>query len=256
MWSKVRGIKRGRRVRVFDIECVPYHNFFSDGMLSHNCTFCAQNLVAGESMRWHSLEYVMRQIRELVHIHSTRRLVFYDDVFTLAEKRVQALMRLIIPERFNLDFRIETRADCLSDETVRLLARAGCTRIKLGVESGVQEIVDKMNKKLDLQAVRDAVTRCKKYGIGVTCNWIVGYPDETDEQARQSIEFARSLDVENHSVSIYTAYAGTVDYDKYGGIGLDDPAGLYHTNKNLLALSTVKPETVDEFLALNKEMTR
>ena len=243
-------------MRVFDIECVPYHNFFSDGMLSHNCTFCCQNLVAGESMRWHSLEYVMRQIRELVYVYNTTRLTMYDDVFTLAEKRVQALMRLIIPTSLNLDFRIETRADCLSEETVRLLALAGCTRIKLGVESGVQEIVDRMNKKLNLQAVRDAVALCKKYGIGVTCNWIVGYPGESDLQARQSIEFARSLDVENHSVSIYTAYAGTVDYDKYGGIGLGDPSELFHTNKNLLALSGVKSETVDEFLALNKVMTR
>jgi radical SAM superfamily enzyme YgiQ (UPF0313 family) len=218
----------------------------------YRCTFCAQNLVAGESMRWHSLEYVMGQLRELVYSYGTTRVTFYDDVFTLAEARVRKLMELIIAEELGLDFRIETRADCLSEETVRLLAKAGCTRVKLGIESGVQEIVDKMNKKLDLQHVVDASARLKKHGIAITGNFILGYPGETDEQAKQTIEFARSLKLDAYSLSLYAAYAGTVDYDKYGGIGLDDPSEQFHTNRNLLALSSVKPETVDQFLALNE----
>ena len=222
----------------------------------YRCTFCAQNLVAGESMRWHSLDYVMGQLKELVYSFGTTRVTFFDDVFTLAEVRVRQLMELIIAEDLGLDFRIETRADCMSEKTVRLLAKAGCTRVKLGIESGVQEVVDRMNKKLKLEAVGDAVEKLKRHGIGITGNFIVGYPDETDEQAHTTIAFAKSLDLDNYSVSIYTAYSGTIDYDRYGGIGLNDPAELFHTNKNLLALSTVRPETVDEFLALNKEVTR
>lgn len=215
------------------------------------CTFCAQNLVAGESMRWHSLDYVMGHIRELVYGFGATRLIFYDDVFSIAEPRVRKLMGLIIAEDLGLDFRIETRADCLSEETVRLLAKAGCTRVKLGIESGVQEVVDHMNKKLDLRAVTEAVARLKRHGIAITGNFILGYPGESDAQARQTIEFARSLGLDAYSISLYTAYFGTVDYDKYGGVGLSDPSELFHTNRNLLALSGVRPETVDEFLALN-----
>src|SRR3990167_7031390 len=209
----------------------------------YRCTFCAQNLVAGESMRWHSPEYVMGQIKELCYSYGGEngydgkvRLTFYDDVFTLAERRVQRICELITDSDLHLDFRIETRADCLCDDTIAALTQAGCTRVKLGIESGVQEIVDKMNKKLDLKQVVKAVERLKAAGIGITGNFIVGYPGETDEQAHQSITFARSLQLDSYSVSVYTAYAGTPDYSSYGGVGLDDPSELFHTNKNLLVL--------------------
>jgi anaerobic magnesium-protoporphyrin IX monomethyl ester cyclase len=216
-------------------------------------------------MRWHSPDYVLGQIKEMVYsfgsdgqgVDGIVRMTIFDDVATLAEVRFRRICEMIVEADMRLDFRIETRADCLSEETVKALKAAGCTRVKLGIESGVQDIVDRMNKKLDLREVSKAVERLKRHGIGITGNFICGFPGERDSDAKKTIEFARMLDLDSYSVSVYTAYFGTVDYDKYGGVGITDPAEMYHTNKNLLALSTVKPETVDEFLALNEgRMTR
>ena len=221
------------------------------------CRFCAQHLVAGESMRWLSPEYVMGQIREIVYGYGETKLTMHDDVFTLAEKRVRKLCELIVREDVGLDFRIETRADCLSDETLDLLKRAGCTRIKLGIESAVQRLLDLMNKEIRMETVEDAVRRIQRVGIPITANVIVGYPTETNAEARQTLDWCRKMKFDNVSVSIYTAYEGTPDHSSYGGIGLDDPSEAFHTNVNLLALSTVEPETVDELLALNEgRMTR
>jgi len=199
----------------------------------------------------------MGQIREIVYGYGETKLTMHDDVFTLAEKRVRKLCELIVREDVGLDFRIETRADCLSDETLDLLKRAGCTRIKLGIESAVQRLLDLMNKEIRMETVEDAVRRIQRVGIPITANVIVGYPTETNAEARQTLDWCRKMKFDNVSVSIYTAYEGTPDHSSYGGIGLDDPSEAFHTNVNLLALSTVEPETVDELLALNEgRMTR
>lgn len=93
------------------------------------------------------------------------------------------------------------------------MKKAGCSLVSIGIESGCQELLDKMGKKITLNQIRNTVKMFKKEGIKVYGYYVVGLPWESEETFRETMNFAKSLNTEYVSFYTATALIGTKFYD-------------------------------------------
>ena len=92
---------------------------------------------------------------------------------------------------------------------LRKMKRAGCTRIRYGIESGTTEILKVLRKGIKLEQVRKAFRITKAEGISTVAYFMIGAPTETKQQIMETIRMARELNATFTNFSIVTLYPGT-----------------------------------------------
>ena len=100
------------------------------------------------------------------------------------------------------------------------MKEAGCRLLIVGYESGDQQILKNIKKGATIDMARRFTANCKKLGLVIHGDFIVGLPGETRQTIRKSIDFAKELDVETIQVSIGHPYPGTEFYDHVKKNGL------------------------------------
>lgn len=94
---------------------------------------------------------------------------------------------------YGVEWSCRARADNLNAEMTASMSRAGCKRIYIGIESGREEILNNVNKKLTIGKVMEAIRLCRESSIRPLGFFMIGNPGETRETAMNTIRFARSL---------------------------------------------------------------
>jgi anaerobic magnesium-protoporphyrin IX monomethyl ester cyclase len=199
----------------------------------HACIFCSNYIVMGRKWRARSAENVVQEIEQIVRDYGVKQIDFLDDNITLDRKRMMKICDLIIEKKLNVEWCTPNgvRADCLDKELLAKMKKAGCKRILVAPESGVQRVVDQViQKKQDLKKVENAVELARKVGIEVGCFFILGMLGETKEDMMATIAFAhklRKLGADRFYFSYATPLYGTELYEqaKRGGFlkqGLTD----------------------------------
>jgi anaerobic magnesium-protoporphyrin IX monomethyl ester cyclase len=115
-----------------------------------------------------------------------------DSLFTMPRQRLVALCEQLIARDVRIRWVCYARADDLSDiEVCRLMQRAGCIQVQIGIESGNQGQLDRMNKRATVAQGLRALANCHETGITTFISLILGYPGETDATLRDSLDFVR-----------------------------------------------------------------
>lgn len=191
----------------------------------YSCVFCTSHTVMGRQWRARSPENVVDEIEHLVRTYHVKQVDFLDDNMTLDKKRMEAICDLIVKRGLRIEWFTPSgvRADTLDENLLRKMKEAGCKKIRLAPESGVQRVVDQIiRKNQSLEAVEKAVVLCKKVGIKVGCFFVIGLIGETKKDIEETIKFAyklRRLGAEGFIFSIATPQYGTELYEqaKRGG---------------------------------------
>lgn len=173
------------------------------------CAYCCR--VMGYHVRTRSLNSVLKEIDHLVKDYGIDELWFEDDNFTADRTRAKDLLDAL-PRRYPglaIKFANGLRADGLDRELLEKLRKAGCYSLSFGIESGNERVLSLMRKNLDLKVAADNVKLAKKMGFLVGSNCIIGYPGETEAEARQSIEFFMSLDLDSMAIVNLIPFPGT-----------------------------------------------
>ena len=163
--------------------------------------------MSGHQWRVRSSDNVAREIRQALELFPhAKELFFDDDTFNIRKDRVLELC-----ERFKpLKFRWSCTARVHSDyETLKAMADAGARLLIVGFESGDDQILKNIKKGATVEMARTFAKNCKKLGIRVHGDFIIGLPGETKETIERTINFAKELDSETIQVSIAHAYPGT-----------------------------------------------
>jgi anaerobic magnesium-protoporphyrin IX monomethyl ester cyclase len=172
-----------------------------------SCSFCFH--LAGQPTRFKSAERVVEELAQSRRTTKAQLVIFFDDTFTLDRRHVKKLLGRIVESRLGQKFHCFTRADTMSQEVVELMAKAGFVKATMGVESGSQEVLDRLQKGTKLEDYRRAFRWLHAAGIETRGSFIVGVPHETWHTVKASIDFARSLDLFRIGVNIATPYPGT-----------------------------------------------
>jgi len=144
--------------------------------------------------------------------YNIRELIFYDDSFTLDRERIIKFCGLLIEKNINIKWKCETRVNLVDQDLLQLMKKAGCYLIGYGIESGNQRILNMLQKGITLENVKKAVEITKKAGIEILGYFMIGVPGESEREIKETIEFAKSLDVDYAQFSIATAFPETELY--------------------------------------------
>ena len=185
-----------------------------------NCSFCSVHLHMGKTFRAHSADYVVGHIEHVVNKYRVKTIYFEDDNLTFDIKRFEAICDKII-ER-GIKFQWETpngiRADYLTLNLLKKMKKSGCQSVFVGIESGDQYVLDNIiGKSLKLKNVIKFAEMAKKIGLRTGAFYVIGFPGETKENMKNTIDFAlmlkRKYDVGMHLLFATPSY-GTRLYEE------------------------------------------
>jgi len=186
-----------------------------------SCIYCSSHSVWG-NWRPRSISNVLDEIGWLASQYGYKLIDIVDDIFTLKEARIKEFCQGIINRGLHIEWRAQTRADCVSLEILELMREAGYRVLIFGVESGSPPILKNLNKKQRIEDVVNAFAWCRKAGIKTIFNVIIGAPGET----RATIEETRNLIKKTRPTIISTAnlriYPGTTLWKQAQDEGLCD----------------------------------
>ena len=168
-----------------------------------HCFFCLATPVSGAKVRRRSPENIVAEIKECVEKYNIVNFLFWSDIFNLDKKWTMDLCQAIIDSGLKITWSANTRADTADLEMAKMMYKSGCRLVSIGVESGSQDMLEKMGKKITLDDVRRTVKVFKQAKIRIYNYFVIGLPWETEETAEETIRFAIELD--SDFISFYTA---------------------------------------------------
>ncbi|MDC0418914.1 B12-binding domain-containing radical SAM protein [Pelagibacteraceae bacterium] len=194
--------------------------------------------------------------KESMKIEDNTIVYFVDDVFTVNKKRVKKLLRMMIDEKLDMKWKCEARADHLDDEVCELMAEAGCERVKVGFESGSNRILSEVKKLETREEMLVGAEMLKKAGVPFSAYFMTGFPGETDDDLKQTIDFAKKVDADYYSLSVLAPYYGTELYDTLmkNGHELDQQPWEYffHQSPKPMVNNLLSTKVLEEYLALSE----
>jgi radical SAM superfamily enzyme YgiQ (UPF0313 family) len=175
----------------------------------YNCIFCSSSLQFGKIWRGHSTERVMIELRRLVYDYGIHEIEFLDDTFTLNMKRAVEIAKKIKAEKLDIKWSGSARVNLFNDEIARAMKDSGAHTIYFGIESGNQKTLDFIGKGIKLQQAIDSVKKGNAAGLHTLGSFIIGFPDDTVEDVRNTIKFSKKVKVKIAQFTIATPYPGT-----------------------------------------------
>jgi radical SAM superfamily enzyme YgiQ (UPF0313 family) len=157
------------------------------------CTFCGSPEFWGNrQVRAHSPQWLAHEMEALAKKGVTH---FYisDDTFTMDKPRVLEFCRLIIQKNLSITWNAISRVDCVDEDILGAMRKAGCIQISYGVESGSEKIRKALGKPIDREKIISAFALTKSYGILPRAYFICGSPGETKDTIRESMDLIHAI---------------------------------------------------------------
>ena len=194
------------------------HGYFSVNMVSsrgcpYHCNWCAKP-ISGNRFHMRPAAAVAEEMKLLKEDAGAQHIWFGDDIFALDHDWVRQFAEEVTRRNAAIPFKIQSRANLMSEETVRHLKTAGCAEVWMGVESGSQKVLDAMDKGLNLSSVVSARERLKTAGIRACFFLQFGYPGEMWTELQETIRFVRRARPDDIGVSFSYPLPGTVFYER------------------------------------------
>jgi radical SAM superfamily enzyme YgiQ (UPF0313 family) len=136
-----------------------------------------------------------------------------DGTFTTNKKRVIEFCQRLRDEHIKIIWTCNGRVDTIDDEMLSEMKASGCRMIRVGVESGTQEVLDKIKKGLTLEQIERGVKLIKKHKIQALGGFMFGFPYDTKKSVEETISFAKKLSPDQVQFSINMSYPGTSLYE-------------------------------------------
>jgi len=177
----------------------------------YNCIYCERDCRLGRTYRMRSVQSIMDEIELLYNKYSVREIVFYDDTFTVKKDRVINLCQKIIDKKWDLIWECRTRVDLVDEDLLKIMKKAGCYRIRFGVEAGNPEILKVLKKNITLEQVRNAFSFCHKLQIEAFAYFMIGSPHETKKTVWDTINLAKEIEADYVMFSPTQLHGHTTD---------------------------------------------
>jgi len=181
------------------------------------CSFCSISAFYGGVWRQRSVADVMEDI-EIFYRAGHRSFWFHDDNLTVRTDWVREFCNEILKRKMNITWNCMSRIDAVikDPDLIYLMAKAGCGQISMGIESGIQEILENYHKKLNATEIKKAAKILRKAGIFNLLFMIIGSGDQYDtpEYIEKNIRFFESVPFDLLAISVLTPLPGTEVYYK------------------------------------------
>jgi radical SAM superfamily enzyme YgiQ (UPF0313 family) len=178
----------------------------------HKCHFCQCRTFTPIVIR--KPEYVIDELKE-VKTDGIKSVIFQDELFTMSNRRITDICTPMIENKIDLNWAIRARATHLKQESLDLMRQAGCFNIHMGIESGTDRILKRMNKNITVPQIKESIKAIKKAGMSCSASFMLGYPGETKEEILETIYFAAELELNVCQFYITIPSPGTELYKEW-----------------------------------------
>ena len=179
----------------------------------YTCKWCS-TAVYGQSYRRRPAELVAEELLMLKNTYNPDSIWFVDDVFTVSHKWIKSFHKEVIKQNAIIPFECITRAERLNDEVLQLLKEAGCYRIWIGAESGSQKIIDAMDRRVDVDVVKEAIQKTNAIGMETGTFIMVGYPGEDEKDINETITYLKAANPTHFTITVAYPIKGTSLYNE------------------------------------------
>ncbi|MBW2203716.1 MAG: cobalamin-dependent protein [Deltaproteobacteria bacterium] len=179
---------------------------------THSCSYCSMNHMYGRSFRTFPVERVLADLDDIYYNRKTRWVFIVDDNMVLNPKRVMTLCDAIIQRKYK-NLALTGQADCISmarnEDMVKKMAQAGFRIIFLGIESSSKNNLEAAHKGDIVEASKQAIANCHKYGMMVIGGLIFGFPEDDEKAIMNNYRFFLENKVDAAYCQILTPYPRT-----------------------------------------------
>lgn len=184
------------------------------------CTFCDKS-VHGINFRPRTPESVLQEIKWLHDEYGVHQFDILDDNFTFDLTRAEKILDGIIKmKNIRITCQNGLRADRVTPTLVQKMKKAGVLRVGIGIESGNESVLQRINKKLDLNKVEYAISLFRQHRITVHGFFIIGFPFESELDIKDTINFAIKANPHFANFSRFMPIKGTALFDELLSKGL------------------------------------
>ncbi|MFH0703323.1 MAG: B12-binding domain-containing radical SAM protein [bacterium] len=179
-----------------------------------SCIYCLTPVVSGKKTRKRSAKNIVDEIQECVKKYNIKNFFFKADTFTIDKKWVTEVCEEILARKLKIEWVANSRVKPLELETLKLMKKAGCWLIAVGIESGSQESLEKMKKGITKEEAKQAVKWIKQAGLKTFGYYLIGFPWETKKHIEETVKFAKELDCDYIEIHIAVPFEGTELYER------------------------------------------
>ena len=197
------------RLYLFSDTKLPYALILSGRGCPGGCIFCLVGKVSGRKLRTRSVGNILKEIEDCLKNYNIKTFFFRADTFTWDKNWLMEFCHELIKKRLKIRWGTNSRVDTIDEEMVSLMKKAGCDIIGFGIESGNQEILNKMKKGITVEKSTRAVKLCDRYGIKTLLFFIIGLPWENKKTIKDTIDFAKKLPGTFYNFSVAYPFPGT-----------------------------------------------
>ncbi len=180
----------------------------------NSCTFCYNKDFHKCKYRKRPIEAVLRDIRYLAENHGADGVYFADELWCRSRQELRDVCDAL--RSLNLDIRwgCQTRIGLFDESDFKCMYDAGCRWILFGVESGSKRVLAAMNKRIDYDKIVPTFRDCRSAGIAPVGSFIIGFPGETPDDARETVALIERLDTDLISLNAFMVFPASDMYYK------------------------------------------
>lgn len=170
------------------------------------CAFCTYPANEGYKLRYRSIPSLIAEIRRNYELFGINKYMFSDSTFSHPHDRCLEFLREVAKLPFRIEWAAFVRVDTITAELAEAMRRSGCVGLFFGLDSGDDRVLLKMKKGFTKEQARAGFAHARANRLPITASWIVGFPGETRESVRNTLDFILELRAEHNSVNVFSLY--------------------------------------------------
>lgn len=184
------------------------------------CIYCSKHIFQ-RKIRFKSAKRVVDEMEMVLNL-GYKEIHIWDDCFSAVLDHPKQICDEILRRKLKVCWNVYNgiRVDRVDEELLRKLKVAGCYRVSFGIESGDQEILDRVGKGIKLDQIKEAARLAKKVNIETLGFFMIGLPGETKETIQKTIDLAKEIDLDLPKAGIATPLPGTPFFNEWKEKGL------------------------------------
>lgn len=199
-----------------------------------NCTFCYNPRFHHSTHRRRSYDQLFQEIKHLIKNYGMDGVNFADDLMFCNRNQVLDFCNKLMENNISIYWGGNLRADIINNpEDFKLMHKAGCRWLLIGVETGSKEIQKTINKKISFDKIIDTFDNCNNAGIISIAPFMIGLPGETSDDLKSTVDLAKKLKATVCAFNFFTPIPGTKIYNQL------IEAGQYHKPESLLSYNDI-----------------
>lgn len=186
----------------------------------YNCAFCGFPK-RSYSFKYMPVELIIKEMDKIENL-GIKNLFFIGDTVNVPKQHFKELMKRMVDKKYSFKWNCYFRCDQSDEELIELMSKANCEGVFLGLESSDISILENMNKTSRPEHFVSTIPIFKKYGINVFVSILSGFPGETYDTYRNTIEFLKSIDADFYKPQLWYCDPVTPIWqqkDKYDLVG-------------------------------------